>query len=57
MWEAGYDGDDADAVASEDEGGDVVWVVCGLGVAQDGAVGVADEDDAVGFFAYGGEAD
>ena len=47
LREVGGDGDDGDAVAREDEGGDVAWVVGGLGVAEDGAVGVADEDDAV----------
>jgi len=31
----------------EDEGRDVGGVVCGLGVAEDGAVGVADVDYAV----------
>jgi len=31
----------------EDEGGDVGGVVCGLGVAEDGAVAVADVDYAV----------
>lgn len=39
------DGDDADAEAGEDEGGDVGGVVGGHVVAEDGAVGVADEDD------------
>lgn len=39
------DGEDADAVAGEDEGGDVGRVVGGHVVAEDGAVGVADEDD------------
>ena len=39
------DGDDGHAEAGENEGRYVAWVVGGLGVAEDGAVGVADEDD------------
>lgn len=47
-WNAG------DAVAGEDEGGDVAGMVRGLGVAEDGTVGVTDEDDAVEYLACGG---
>ena len=47
LGEVGGDGDDGDAVASEDESGDVGRVVRCLGVAEDGAVGVTDVDDAI----------
>ena len=47
LREVGGDGDDGDAVAGEDEGGDVGGVIGRLGVAEDGAVGVSDVDDAV----------
>ncbi len=47
LGEVSGDGDDGDAVAGEDEGGDVGRVVGCLGVAEDGAVGVADVDDAL----------
>ena len=46
------DGDDGDAVAGEDEGRDVARVVGGLGITEDGAVGVADVDDAVKLLAW-----
>ena len=52
LRQVGGDGDDGDAVARQDEGGDVARVVGGLRVAEDGAVGVADEDDAVEGFAW-----
>ena len=40
-------GDAADAVACQDEGGNVAGVIGGLGVAEDRTIGVTDEDDAV----------
>ena len=52
LREVGGERDGGDAVAGEDEGGDVGGVECGLGVAEDGAVGVADVDDAVEGFAW-----
>lgn len=52
MWEVEGDRDDGDAVAGEDESGYVAGVVGRLGVAEDGAVGVPDEDDAVEFLAW-----
>ena len=52
LRKVGGDGDDGDAEAREDEGGDVVRVVGGLRVAEDGAVRMADEDDAVEGFAW-----
>ena len=47
LREVERDGDDGDAEAGEDEGRYVAWVIGGLGIAEDGAVGMADEDDFV----------
>lgn len=52
MGQVEGDGDDGDAVAGEDEGRDVARVVGGLGITEDGAVGVADVDDAVELLAW-----
>lgn len=52
LGEVGGDGDDGDAEAGEDKGGDVGGVVGCLGIAEDRAVGVADVDYAFEGSAY-----
>lgn len=49
LGKAGGDGNYGDAKAGKDEGGDVRGMVRCLGVAENGAVGVADVDYAVEF--------
>ena len=44
MGEVDGNGDARDAVAGQDESGNIAWVICGLFVTDDGAVGVTDED-------------